>query len=94
MYNITLNGVSFTTVVEYDIKTSSIKINSNMNIEKYSITESSYRKEREFKSIKEEFDGIIVNRIFCLKQENLTLYGKNITEISAKQLSDLQIFTK
>ena len=94
MYNITLNGVSFTTVVEYDIKTSSIKINTYENVEKSSITESAYRKEQLLKIIEQEWDGIWVNRTMCLKKENLTIYEKNTTEINAKHFNDLQIFTK
>ena len=94
MYNITLNGVDFTTVVEYDIKTSSIKINTYENIEKSSITESAYRKEQLLKIIEQEWDGIWVNRTMCLKKENLTIYEKNTTEINAKNFNDLQIFAK
>ena len=94
MYNITLNGVVFTTVVEYDIKTSSIKINTYENIEKSSITESAYRKEQLLKIIEQEWDGIWVNRTMCLKKENFTIYEKNTTEINAKHFNDLQIFTK
>ena len=46
------------------------------------------------KSINEEFDGIVVNRSYCLKKENLTIYDENITEISASHFNELKIFTK
>ena len=93
-YNLTLNDVNFTTIVEYDINTSSIIINTSTNIEEYSITESVYRnQQKSFKSIYAEFNGTVVNRSECSKDGNLTIYEKNIVKINVKHFNDLHIFT-
>ena len=94
MYNLSLNGMNFTTVVEYDINTSSIIINTYTNIERFSIFESIYRKKQVLKSFYAVFNGTVVNRTSCTDDENLTIYNQYLKEFKAKNYSDLQIFTK
>ena len=94
MYNLSLNGMNFTTVVEYDMNTSSIIINTYTNIERFSIFESIYRKKQVLKSFYAVFNGTVVNRTSCTDDENLTIYNQYLKEFKAKNYSDLQIFTK
>ena len=91
MYNLTLNGVNFTTIVEYDMNTSSIIINTYTNIERYVIYEDIYRKEQQSKTWKAEWNGTVVNAIFCTKDENITIYKSYLKEFNAKNFSNLQI---
>ena len=99
-YNISLNDINFTTVVEYDMNTSSIIINTFTNIDKFYVTESVYRKEKTYIMFNSTFGGeygdkkYVVGDIHCLKDYNLTEYMRNHIEFVGKNYSDIKIFTK
>ena len=92
MYNLTLNGVNFTTIVEYDMNTSSIIINTYTNIESYVIFEDLYKKEQQSITWESEWNGTVVNYTHCTKDENITIYKSYLKEFNAKNFSNLQIF--